>query len=49
MGAKASKNAATALHLEGKAVSLGDPPFPNLSWVLHFLDIEGRVALVAEE
>jgi len=29
-----------ALHSEGKAVSFGDPPFPNISGVLHLLDIE---------
>ena len=49
MGAEPSENADFTLHLEGKAISLSGPPFPNVSRVLHFFDIQGWVTLVAEK
>jgi hypothetical protein len=49
MGAEPSKNADLTLHLEGKTVSLRDPALPNISRILHFLDIQGRVTPVVQE
>jgi hypothetical protein len=49
MGAEPSQNANFTLHLEGEAVSFGDPAFPNVSRILHFFDIQGWVTLVAEK
>jgi hypothetical protein len=49
MGAEPSENADFTLHLEGKAVSLSDPAFPNVSRILHFFDIQRWVTPVAQE
>ena len=49
MGSQPPENADVALHLESKAVSLSYSSFPNVSRVLHLLDIERRVALAVEE
>jgi hypothetical protein len=49
MGAEPSEDADFTLHLEGKAVSLSDPAFPNVSMILHFFDIQGWVTPVAQE
>jgi hypothetical protein len=49
MGTQPPENADFTLHLEGKAVSLSDPTFPNVSRILHFFDIQGWVTLVAEK
>jgi hypothetical protein len=40
MGTEPSENADFTLHLKGKAVSLSNPAFPNVSRILHFLDIQ---------
>jgi hypothetical protein len=49
MGAEPSQNADFVLHREGKAVSFGNPSFPNVSRVLHLFDIQGRVTPVVQK
>ena len=49
MGTQPSEDTNLTLHLEGKAVSLSDPAFPNISRVLHFFDIQGWVTPVVQE
>jgi len=49
MGSEPSKNADLTLHLEGKTVSLRDSALPNVSRILHFFDIQGRVTPVTQE
>jgi hypothetical protein len=49
MGAEPSEDADFTLHLEGEAVSLSDSALPNVSRILHFFDIQGRVTPVTQE
>jgi hypothetical protein len=49
MGAEPSEDADFTLHLEGEAVSLSDSALPNISRILHFFDIQGRVTPVTQE
>jgi hypothetical protein len=49
MGAEPPEDADFTLHLEGKAVSLRDPAFPNVSRILHFFDMQGWVSPVTQE
>jgi hypothetical protein len=49
MGAEPSENADFTRHLEGEAVSLRDPAFPNVSRILHFFYVEGGVTLVVQK
>ena len=35
--------------LEGKAVALGNPAFPNIPWIVQFLYLEGRMAWVLKQ
>jgi hypothetical protein len=49
MGAKPPENADFTLHLKGKAVSLSDPAFPNVSRILHLFDIQGWVTSAAQK
>ena len=49
MGPQPPEDADLAVHVESKAVAFGDPPFPNVSGVLHLLDFERRVAMAADE
>ena len=49
MAAKPSQHADFPLHLEGEAVSLGDPSLPNVSRILHFFYLEGGVTLVVQK
>ena len=49
MGAEPPENADFTLHLEGKAVTFGDPAFPNVSRILHFFDIQGWMTLVVQK
>jgi hypothetical protein len=49
MGAEPSENANFTLHPEGKAVSFGNPSFPNVSRVLHLFYIQGRVTPVIQK
>jgi predicted double-glycine peptidase len=49
MGAKPSEQTNFTLHLEGKAVTFGDPAFPNVSRILHFFDIQGWMTLVVQK
>jgi len=49
MSAEPSENADFPLHLKGEAVPFRDTPFPYISRILHFFDIQRWMALVAEK
>lgn len=49
MRADSSQEIGIPLDLERKAVTLGDPAFPDAPWIVHFLDLEGRMTRILKQ
>ena len=49
MRAQSSQNADVFLNLKGKAVAFGNSPFPDIAGIVHFFDVQRRMAPVIEK